>query len=62
MEMRCFNKLFHRIAYRREIERVASAGGRLVSSGVVKHLVFGEVEELWDEVMAVEFPSKESFV
>ena len=44
------------------MERVASAGGRLVSSGVVKHLVFGEVEELWDEVMAVEFPSKESFV
>ena len=44
------------------VERVTSAGGRLVSSGVVRHLVLGEVEELWDEVMAVEFPSKESFV
>ena len=49
--------------YRREmVERVTSAGGRLMSSSVVRHLVLGEVEELWDEVMAVEFPSKESFV
>ena len=44
------------------VERVTSAGGRLVSSGVVRHLVLGEVEELLDEVMAVEFPSKETFV
>ena len=49
--------------YRGEmVERVTAAGGRLVSSGVVRHLVLGEVEELWDEVMAVEFPSKETFV
>ena len=49
--------------YRRKmVERVTSAGGRLVLSGIAKHLVLGEVEELWDEVLVVEFPSKETFV
>ena len=44
------------------VERVTSAGGRLVFSGVVRHLVLGEVEGIWDEILAVEFPSKETFV
>ena len=49
--------------YSREmVRRVASAGGRLVFSGSVKHLVPGLVEELWDEVPIVEFPSKETLV
>ena len=49
-------------AYRRKmVERVTSVGGRLVFSGVVRHLVLGEVEEMWDEVLVVEFPSKETF-
>ena len=48
---------------RREmVQRVTSSGGRLVFSGQVSHLVLGEVEEMWDEVMVVEFPSKEAFV
>ena len=44
------------------VERVTSAGGRLVFSGVARHLVLGEVEDMWDEVLVVEFPSKETFV
>ena len=49
--------------YRREmVQRGTSSGGRLVFSGAVSHLVLGEVEEMWDEVMVVEFPSKEAFV
>ena len=49
--------------YRRKMAgRVTSAGGRLVFSGLAKHLVLGQVEELWDEVLVVEFPSKETFV
>ena len=49
--------------YRRKmVERVTSIGGRLVFSGVVRHLVLGEVEDMWDEVLVVEFPSKETFV
>ncbi len=44
------------------VERVTSAGGRLVFSGVVRHLVLGEVEGIWDEILAIEFPSKETFV
>ena len=44
------------------IERATSAGGRLVLSGNVRHLVLGDVEDMWDEVMVVEFPSKEAFV
>ena len=49
--------------YRRKmVERVTSVGGRLVFSGIARHLVLGQVEELWDEVLVVEFPSKETFV
>ena len=49
-------------SYRRElVERVTSAGGRLVFQGAARHLVLGEVEEMWDEVLVVEFPSKETF-
>ncbi len=49
--------------YRRKmVERVAAAGGRLVFAGIAKHLVLGQVEDLWDEVLVVEFPSTETFV
>ena len=49
--------------YRRKmVERVAAAGGRRVFAGIAKHLVLGQVENLWDEVLVVEFPSTETFV
>ncbi len=49
--------------YRRELlRRVASAGGRLAHSGPVRHLLLGAVEEPWDEVLIVEYPSAETFV
>ena len=43
------------------VERATSAGGRLVFQGVARQLLLGQVEEMWDEVLIVEFPSKESF-
>ena len=49
--------------YRRELlRRVASAGGRLVHSGPVRHFLLGVVEEPWDEVLILEYPSVETFV
>ena len=49
--------------YRRElIRRAASAGGRLVHSGPLRHLLLGEVEEPWDEVLVVQYPSAETLV
>ena len=49
--------------FRRElIRRATSAGGRLVHSGPLRHLLLGEVEEPWDEVFIVEYPSVETFV
>ena len=49
--------------YRRELlRRAASAGGRLVHSGPVRHLLLGVVEEPWDEVFVMEYPSAETFV
>ena len=52
----------YRLHRRAMVERVTSGGGRLVFSGTARHLVLGEVDEMWDEVMVVEFPSKEAFV
>ncbi len=40
---------------------VEAAGGRLLFSGDVKGLVIGEVEELWDAVAIVEYPSRAGF-
>ena len=49
--------------FRRELlQRAASAGGRLVHSGPVRHLLLGVVEEPWDEVLILEYPSVETFV
>ena len=49
--------------YRRELlRRAASAGARLVHSGAVRHLLLGVVEEPWDEVFVVEYPSAQTFV
>ena len=49
--------------YRRHrVERAASVGGRLVFSGLARHLVLGQVEKRWDEVLIVAFPAKEAFV
>lgn len=40
---------------------VEAAGGRILFSGDVKQLVIGEVEELWDAVGIVEYPSRAEF-
>jgi uncharacterized protein (DUF1330 family) len=40
---------------------VGSAGGRFVFAGQVTGLVIGEVEELWDVVAIVEYPSRAVF-
>lgn len=41
---------------------VTSQGGRLLFSGPAHHLVLGEMDELWDQVAIMEYPSKEAFV
>ena len=40
---------------------VGRAGGRLLFAGRVDGLVIGEVEELWDAVAVVEYPSRAKF-
>ena len=40
---------------------VQAAGGRFLFSGDVGQLVIGEVEELWDAVGIVEYPSRAEF-
>lgn len=40
---------------------VEAAGGRFLFSGNVEGLVVGEVEELWDAVGIVEYPSRADF-
>lgn len=53
-------------AYMRYAEKmraiVEDAGGRFVFGGAVKELVIGAVEELWDAVGIVEYPSCEEFL
>ena len=44
------------------LAKVAAIGGREVFSAAAQHLVLGEVDELWDEVLVVEFPSAQAFV
>jgi len=41
---------------------VTEHGGRLLFMGEVKSLVIGNVEEMWDVVALVEYPSSEAFV
>lgn len=41
---------------------VTERGGRVIYYGQVKSLVIGGVEELWDAVALVEYPSSEAFV
>ncbi len=40
---------------------VEAHGGRLVYSGAVKGLMIGDVEELWDSVALMEYPSRAVF-
>ncbi len=44
------------------LKLVADHGGRVIFIGEVKSLVIGDVEELWDVVALVEYPSSEAFV
>jgi len=46
------------VEMRKIVER---AGGRLLFAGRVDGLVIGEVEELWDAVAVVEYPSRAKF-
>ncbi|NOT41368.1 MAG: DUF1330 domain-containing protein [Alphaproteobacteria bacterium] len=41
---------------------VKAHGGRVIFVGPVKSLVIGNVEEMWDAVALVEYPSSEAFV
>ncbi|MEQ1865359.1 MAG: DUF1330 domain-containing protein [Micropepsaceae bacterium] len=41
---------------------VQSHGGRVLFMGEIKSLVIGDVEEMWDVVALVEYPSSEAFV
>lgn len=41
---------------------VQEHGGRVLFMGDVKSLVIGEVDEMWDMVALVEYPSSEAFV
>jgi uncharacterized protein (DUF1330 family) len=43
-------------------EYVEAHGGRILFLGEVGSLVVGEVEDLWDAVALVEYPSMEAFV
>ena len=40
---------------------VEGAGGRFIFAGQVDGLIIGEVEELWDVVAIVEYPSRAGF-
>jgi uncharacterized protein (DUF1330 family) len=55
-----------RTAYQRYGEQmrafVAKHGGRLIFFGDIRSLVIGEVEEMWDAVALVEYPSSDAFV
>lgn len=44
------------------LEFVKEHGGRVLFLGQVKSLVIGNVEEMWDAVALVEYPSSEAFV
>ena len=41
---------------------VEAAGGRFIYSGVVESLLLGEVDELWDVVGLVEYPSPKALI
>lgn len=41
---------------------VTDHGGRVIFFGQIKSLVIGNVEEMWDAVALVEYPSSEAFV
>ena len=48
--------------YATEMRKIVErAGGRFLFSGRVKGLVIGEVEDVWDVVAVVEYPSKAQF-
>jgi uncharacterized protein (DUF1330 family) len=43
-------------------ELVEAAGGRFIYAGAVESLLLGEVEQLWDVVGLVEYPSPQSLL
>ena len=51
------------LRYAREMRKlVEAAGGRFLFGGSVQNLLLGEVEELWDEVGIVEYPSARALI
>jgi len=61
----CSETITGQVAYMRygaEMRKIVErAGGRLLFAGRVDGLVIGEVEELWDAVAVVEYPSHAKF-
>ncbi|MFN3520737.1 MAG: DUF1330 domain-containing protein [Phenylobacterium sp.] len=59
-------KVSGREAYLRYGDRVRvlaeSLGGRVIYSGAVTGLMLGQVEELWDAVALMEYPSRAAFL
>ena len=43
-------------------EFVLSKGGKFIFFGAVRQMILGSVEEEWDSVAIVEYPSKEAFI
>ena len=51
------------LRYGRETKKlVESAGGRFIFGGSVNGILLGQVEELWDEVGLVEYPSSKALL
>ncbi len=51
------------LRYGREMKKlVETAGGRFIFGGSVSGILLGQVEELWDEVGLVEYPSPKALL
>ncbi|MEP0710144.1 MAG: DUF1330 domain-containing protein [Parvibaculum sp.] len=51
------------LRYGAEVSKiVAKLGGRMIFAGSVDGLMLGEVDELWDQVALVEYPSRAAFL
>ena len=44
------------------IKLVEASGGRFIFAGAVKNALLGDIEELWDQVGIVEYPSSKDLI
>ena len=44
------------------IKLVEASGGRVIFAGAVKNALLGDIEELWDQVGIVEYPSSKDLI